>query len=110
MIIESIWTVIGIALGWWLMWFGIQYLITQNKSSSYLKLKSEVESKIATADTELDKRRSEAQHLISKAQHEASELARSAQLQADKTKDFAQAESNKIMSKVDQMQTKLEDK
>ncbi len=101
---------IGVALGWWLLWFGIQYLITQGKSSSYLKLKSEVESKITNADTEVEKRKSEAQHLISKAQSEASEIARSAQSQADKIKEYAQVESDKIMSKVDQMQLKLEDK
>lgn len=101
---------IAVALGWWLLGFGIQWFITQWRSSSYLKLKSETEAKLATADSELDKRKSEAQELIRNAQREASHITQSAETQANKTKEFAQAESDKIMSKMDQMQAKLEEK
>lgn len=107
---ESIWLIIGVAVGGWLIGFGIQYLLTQGKTSSYLKLKSDVESKLASADTELSKRASEAESLVRKASNEAVDITRSAENQAEKIKQFAQAESDKIMSKMDQMQVKLEEK
>jgi len=107
---QSIWLMIAVALGGGLVWFGVQWFITNAKSSKYLTLKSEVESKLASADAEVSKRSTEAESIIKKATQEASYIAQSAETQANKTKEFAQAESDKIMSKMDQMQSKLEEK
>jgi len=110
MIYMWLWLIIGIWLGGVLIGVGVHYALIQSKSSSYARLKREIESKLDTVDQEIEKRKSQAEDIIQRAQREASEIAKSAESQASKIKDFAQAESAKIMSKVDQLQSKLEDK
>ena len=108
--IQNIWLLIGVALGWWLVWLWVHYLLIQHKQSSYRKLKNDVEHRIDTIDQEVSQRKTQADEIIKLAHQEAIEITKSAENQANKIKEFAQAESDKIMTKMDQIQLKLDEK